>query len=427
MNILRYLVLLVPAFLFGSEIKAQEKYGADSVKCVSNISLYREYYKQKNYKDATPHWRWVYQNCPASTEHMYADGPNLLKVAMQNEKDPVRLNAYKDSILSIYDQRIQYFGKEGYVLSRKMIEILTLYPEKQDTIFKLGQKVYELEGAGMDPSAATVWFQSAMILMGKNGLNSEEVMNIYEKVMEIAGSKTSNYYQQNLKTVEDLFIESPLATCEVMVPNYTKKYEADPTNLEQNKKIASVLGPKCADSDLFFKVSQAVYSAEPSAEAAYNLARMSVKKDNYSAAAKYYNEAIEKETDNDKKAQYYYELAGAQVKSGQSAAAKANAQKAANLRPGWGDPYILIGELIATTKGCGETELEQKSVFWLAVDKFQKAKSVDPSVAGRANDRIATYSQYFPALEVIFFNNYKEGDTFNVTCLGETTTVRAKK
>ena len=31
--------------------------GEDSIRCIRNYSLYREYYKQKIYKDAFPYWR----------------------------------------------------------------------------------------------------------------------------------------------------------------------------------------------------------------------------------------------------------------------------------------------------------------------------------------------------------------------------------
>ena len=38
----------------GVEDGSRYGHGEDSVKCVRNYSLYREYYKQKNYNDALP-------------------------------------------------------------------------------------------------------------------------------------------------------------------------------------------------------------------------------------------------------------------------------------------------------------------------------------------------------------------------------------
>jgi hypothetical protein len=46
---------------------------------------------------------------------------------------------------------------------------------------------------------------------------------------------------------------------------------------------------------------------------------------------------------------------------------------------------------------------------------FQKAKNVDASCAGDANKLIATYKQYFPSKEDVFFHKeLNEGQPFRV-------------
>jgi hypothetical protein len=42
---------------FSASAVVESKFGEDSVNCVTNISLYREYVKQKNYDDAITPWR----------------------------------------------------------------------------------------------------------------------------------------------------------------------------------------------------------------------------------------------------------------------------------------------------------------------------------------------------------------------------------
>ena len=69
-----------------------------------------------------------------------------------------------------------------------------------------------------------------------------------------------------------------------------------------------------------------------------------------------------------------------------------------------------------------------KEVYWVAVDKFAKAKQVDPSVANRATDLMRSYSQHYPSTETIFFNDYAEGQSYTVGgWINETTTIRAAK
>jgi len=87
-------VMIAVALMAGSSFAQKKgKYGdteEDSIKCVENLSLYIEFYKQKNYKDAIVGWRWVYNNCPRASKKMYADGARMYKTFAKKEKDPVK-------------------------------------------------------------------------------------------------------------------------------------------------------------------------------------------------------------------------------------------------------------------------------------------------------------------------------------------------
>ncbi len=110
----------------------------------------------------------------------------------------------------------------------------------------------------------------------------------------------------------------------------------------------------------------------------------------------------------------------------QYSTARSHCYNAIKLRSNDGKPYILIGDMyVATSKSCGDNDLTKSVAYWVAVDKYKKAKSVDSSVADAANSKIRTYSQYFPATETIFFYDLKKGDSYKVECwINETTTVR---
>ena len=108
--------------LIGFGANAQSKFGADSVACIENLSLFREYFKQKSYADALNPWRWTFNNCPKSSGNIYKNGPKIIKARMNI--DPENKSAYIDTLMMIFDQRIQYFGKEGYVLGLKGYELI---------------------------------------------------------------------------------------------------------------------------------------------------------------------------------------------------------------------------------------------------------------------------------------------------------------
>jgi hypothetical protein len=106
------------------------------------------------------------------------------------------------------------------------------------------------------------------------------------------------------------------------------------------------------------------------------------------------------------------------------------ALKAAGYKSGWGDPYILIGKLYASSGPlCGPgTGWDSQFVTWPAIDKFEYAKKLDPKVLSEANKLINAYERYMPEIGEIHQRLKKEGQAFYVGCwINETTTIRAVK
>jgi tetratricopeptide (TPR) repeat protein len=166
---------------------------------------------------------------------------------------------------------------------------------------------------------------------------------------------------------------------------------------------------------------------EPSPEASYNLGIKFFKDKKYSDAAKFF-EAATKTENNDRKYRAYRNLAFCYQNMGSLAKAREIARKASQVDPTAGEPYLIIAQLYAASSSQFSGDIESKAVFWAAADKCIKAKSIDPSIAERANSMIRSYSAAFPSMETIFFNDYSEGQTFHVGgWIGETTTIRAKK
>ncbi|MHB1277403.1 MAG: hypothetical protein ACYC1Q_03325 [Bacteroidia bacterium] len=95
--------------------------------------------------------------------------------------------------------------------------------------------------------------------------------------------------------------------------------------------------------------------------------------------------------------------------------AKNYAEKALSINPNKGEAYILIGDAyLQAANGC--TEFDADAIYWIVVDQYIKAKNVDSGIAGAANRRIATYSNYFPTKEKGFFHSIHEGDTYTLKC-----------
>jgi len=97
-------------------------------------------------------------------------------------------------------------------------------------------------------------------------------------------------------------------------------------------------------------------------------------------------------------------------------------------RSNYGKAYIIMGDAIIATRDRLGDDFEKRTAFWVAADKYAKAKSVDPSVASDANKKLNDYSNQYPNHEEIFFRDLKDGDSYQVKgCINEYTTVRSRK
>ncbi|MGB1248266.1 MAG: hypothetical protein ACPG4Z_05230, partial [Chitinophagales bacterium] len=115
-------------------------------------------------------------------------------------------------------------------------------------------------------------------------------------------------------------------------------------------------------------------------------------------------------------------------KKGDYSTSRSYAYKAAELKTGWGAPYVLIGRLYASSGSrCGEgTGWDSQVVVWAAIDMWNKAKSIDAGVATEAQNLINQYYAYMPTKSEIFMRNLNVGNSYSVPCwIGATTTIRS--
>ena len=416
----------------GVEDGSRYGHGEDSINCIRNLSLYREFVKYKNYDDALEYWRHVYSDCPAATKNIYIDGVKMWNSFIDQEKDPVRKAQMMDTLRMIFDQRIKYYKQEGSVLGRKAINILRHLEYRQDP--DIVEEAYGYMNRSLkilkNKSAVAVvgtYMTSSIMLFQDGRISDMQVIEDYAMVTDIVDYQlTQKSNDESLLKVKENndanFIASGAPTCESLLKYFQPLFEERKEDLSYLRRVVSFLSALECESDPFYAVAaETLYKREPSAEAAFGLAKLFLTSD-------YYQKAIGSEEDPLKKADYYYQLAFiVNAKLNQPEKARSYAQQAIKLKPAWGDPYILIGDAYAGSKDCFEDEFEKTTIYWAAVDKFMQAKAVDASAAEKANERIDTYSQYFPDVETIFFYSLQEGDSYTVGCwINETTKVRSR-
>jgi tetratricopeptide (TPR) repeat protein len=442
---MKKLVLLISvaamALFCSSKVSAQGKFGPDSVECIKYLSYYTEYFKQKNYDSALPNWRKAYNLCPPTARYsLLSDGTTLLKrVIQQNQKNSIYKDQLVDSLMKIYDERIQYWPK--YATSSLNNKALDMYNFMKDEPKKLYEGLTDaVTKLGKNARANVYLFQinTAVDLYKDGQLDPEAVINAYETaVANIAQMTVKNDVEKrsNDKVVEDiesLFITSQVASCDNLIALFTPRYEADSQNLDLAKNIVRMMSltEGCTDNDLFLNAVTTMYNLEPSYTSAYYLYKLYAGRSDVDNAVKFMTEAINAaESDSATDAAYQFELAAFCYKNGQNAKAFAAAQQAVELDPSFaGKAYFLMGNIWGSVS-CSGNDVEQRAKYWVAVDYMNKAKAADETLAEDANNYIRQYAAYYPQTAEAFMYDVTDGQSYTVSCGGmrATTTVRTQK
>ena len=409
----------------------------DSLACVRNLSLYSEYFRQGNFKLAYGSWQEAMEICPKASVNLYIHGRTILRNHHSNETDPMRRDMLVDSILWLFDKRIDMFGREGFVLGRKAVDIYLLRPEKVQKIFELSTRSIEMEGKDSGADVLTINLQTATSLAQAGIKNPVEIFEIYDRAIKIIdynianNPQQANVYQRTRTQIESLF--RPYSTCKTLVKAFAPRFEEAPEDIELLEQITSMLDDSdCAEEELFYKATKNLHRLKPTASSAFLMGRLENNQNNYRQAIDYFSQAAELYEEEDDQ-RYRALMLKSELQFRQlerHSEARASALKAANINPDDGRPYILIGEMYASTaEKCGDDDFTKRTAYWAAVDKFIQARNTDsnPVVVERANQLIDAYSLYFPDGETIFFHGYEEGDSYRIQCwINETTRVRAR-
>ena len=441
---MKRIVLLISvaalALFASSKVSAQGKFGPDSAECIKYLSYYTEYYTQKNYDSALPNWRKAYSLCPPTARYsMLSDGTTLIRQVIQkNQKDAVYRMKLVDSLMTIYDQRVEFWPK--YAVSSLNNKALDMYNYLKNDPERLFAGLCDVVNQTKEETRANIFlFQlsTAVDLYKEGSLDPEKVIAVYEDAIKYLGMmtpKNDTEARSIAKTVEDvesLFITSQVASCDNLIALFTPRFEADPENLDLAKNVVRMMGMTegCTDNDLFLNAVNTMHAKEPSHTSAYYLYKLYAGRGDYDNAVKFMNEAIAaEESDAVTDGGYYYELAAFCFKNSKYAQAFEAAQKVVDLDPSLaGKTYMLIGTIWGSVP-CSGNDIEQRAKYWVAVDYMNKAKAADETLAEDATNYIRQYSSYYPQTAEAFMYDFTNGQSYTVSCGGmrATTTVRTQ-
>jgi len=273
-------------------------------------------------------------------------------------------------------------------------------------------------------------------------MDKETARAAHTKLNAIADHNIANnekfkaQYEQAKESMNGVFasIENFIFDCEYFYERLVPEYQANPNDRETYLRVYTTLVKRGCDKN------DPVLAEIGAKDRAFKMEELRENNKGYAANELYkagdfkgaiakYKEAIAEESDPAKQAKMYFSVASIQFRKLKSyGPARESARKAASLDSSYGKPYELIGDMYATgARNCGNKAWDNSLAVLAAIEKYRRAKSIDPSLAASVNKKINNYSGSKPSKEDGFMMKVKEGASVKVPCwIGETVTVKKK-
>ncbi len=388
--------------IFASTNLAQN---ADSMKVLTDYSLFSEYHKNKDFLSALPYgWRVIEAQPTWFSKWIYYKMEECLwSVHDSSSTSPDMVKSVQDTILYFYDTAIQYRQEDkGYFQARKAyVSEIWLSKSAEITI-----PLYE-QAIAWQPELSSFYYNRLGQLYintddGSNGLK-EKAIDLYTVLVE---REPDNPVWGNIIT--DLF-----GNIDDRLEFQKEAWEKDPQNEKKAKAYASTAIQASEWAQAVAPLEFLVSKEPENVGYLSQLGNVYNKLENSTKSEEVFSKLISLEPGN--KDHYFY-FGKALMEAGKYSQARTQFLKASEVGNGWALPIFYEGFLYEqSASGC--TDFDRKVVYLLAQNTYRRALNMDPNL-GEARDRINALSGSVPTKEDYFFRNIKSGTVVPITCVG---------
>ncbi len=419
-------------FIQGFELQAQTG-STDSLSCVKEMEHYRDLLIRHDTVGALAVWKQVFHTCPAISEEIYMEGAVMLDYLMARTWEEDLRKQLLDTLMFVYDRRIENFGREGYVLGRKGVELLLKDSTRFEEAFWILNKSVTMEGFLSRPPILVNYFNTACRMAEAGKLDTTILLQVYLDCRRMLTSALAdkyiqaNLHQEAVKTM-DIALHQYLECDRVVLAfdDLLKKDSMNPAVLEQ--VLLALEDNSCVLADKYLKLAKRLYDLDTTATNALRLGEYFSRKGIPQLAMPVLMKAL-KSGDTLVMAKGQQFTAMVNCTEDRAPYGFQHAANALAFDPSDGYPLIIQGDCYALSKGfCGKSDYYRKLVYCLAVEKYQDALEQYPELSSLARFRIRQYSALFPEEKEILEAGMTEGQEFLITCwIYQNTTVRARK
>ncbi len=408
--------------------------------CTEAYGIWQGDREQGSTEVAYNSWLKVRSICPPCvSEKLYTEGAKYFSAYIkQHKSDSVTQQMYVDSLLDIYDARIEYFPKKtAYIQGKYGTQLFKYRPleyEKAQTYLKPSIDVSKEKSSAstLQSYYYTIYKQYAAAVASKDSLlkvnKKIELLKEFVRMSDFVegGIKRAKKdaqkasYEKVRKNLLKIFLQVE-SDCESLL-NLLKNNLVIEGDTESIKTAVTILTLKeCTDSEEY--PMWVPETDDGSAKSAYSIGLIMLKGERYEEALTWIDLAVTRcDTEECGEKMDYLKRAGQVANlNKKTSQAKGYARQILDADPNSGDGYLILADAWSNSN-CNDEKFGRACSYWVAYDYYAKAKRLDPEVADKAQSSMNSVRKGWPVKRTVFQQGVEVGSSYN--CCGVTTTVR---
>lgn len=397
-----------------------------------NYSLYYEDYKIESWETSLPYLKWIIRcapGFPSNNDRNYDRLTQVYEGLALSSDDADLQRTYIDSALVIHDTAPDSLEKAGIEVDRfdwlfskgRFIQKHNaIVPDLQTIVGGVYHEAYDL-----DHTRLQNYYINYIVFDLVNKDRKGDAVDFMDEVeVDFAGNS------EVLTTIENWrgqLFTSP----EERIGFLESQVDKNPEDVDLKAELLQLYMEE-GIRDMAYDLADQVMNDNPNGRLYRTVAKMRLDDGDTEEAIRLYEESLEMEGGPEAAREVYFNIGIAHQQEGRLASARSQFRKSMEADPTYVQALIAIGDLYVTAvQGCGSFEREDRAVYWLAADYFDRAASRtdNDGIRNQARQRSSNIKRFFPTAEDKFFKNWNPGDRFTIdygcyTWIGESTAVR---
>ena len=404
-------------------------------------SLFYENFRIKDYQMAEMYGEWMLVSQPRELEGnprfeldtQYRRMVQVYAGRAEQESDPTVRAEYYQKAVALFDDAYALFTAEEVDLFEWKIFEGQFFQQNYANIRNALDRTYGAyqEAFDLDYQRLTEisdgYYVRILLENYANTNQKDEALAMIDLVEPIA----SPALQGVIDAARNDLFDSPEERIEFLA-GQLEKSPGDIAIMSELAELYEETGERARAIELYTQL----YDQDPSFDNTFRLAQVKQGDADYSGSNSLYLEAFDLTQDVDQKKEIALEVSSNFQSVDNLQQARRYARQAQQLDGQWAKPAEQIGRIYAAAVSqCtqGRTiEREDKTVYWLVLDYFEKAKRLTSSNSSSLDRLIGQYTAVMPTTEDKFFNSWTTGESFTIdasinACYGwinESTTIR---